>query len=325
MPRIAYGPWRRLVVAGGSGFSAVRLFDTGANLVYAFSLDPNAAEDGLNPASFFIYRLERLSTPTRVYFYVGGTARYPGGVLAASRDYSMVNLATPPVTIGTPYVDILANETYAIATLNPNDDALAEPAETATFSIIPNTNYEVGTPSKATLSIADNDGYVETIVNATADVYVRDGAYAAINYGAGSDLQVKNSTSAGNYRQAYVKFNISGLTTFNGVKLRLYGSLSTLVTSNVAADIYTVANQGWSETGITYNTLPVNSVSPINYLTVLDTTPRVYEVDVTGYVKAQKTIGKNQVSFMIKGNAPSSPYIIFNSREAGNGPVLVVQ
>ena len=321
--KIAYGPGRRMTVAGGSAFSVARLFDTGANLVYTASLDPNAAEAGLDPASFFVYRLERLATPTRVYFSVGGTARYPGGVLASARDYSMVGLTTPAPTAGTPYIDIPANATYAVATLNPNDDTLPEPTETATFEIIPNAAYEVGTPSLVTLTIADNDGYVEKTTGANADAYVRDGTYAAQNFGTAGALQAKNGSTSNN-RQSYIKFNISSLTSFNSVKLRLYGALSNTTATNVVANIFTVAGTGWSETGITYNSIPANSASAIASLTLIDTTTRFYEVDVTSYIQAEKAAGKSVVSFMIKAGSAVNPNILFNSREAGNGPQLVV-
>ncbi|MGH7175927.1 MAG: delta-60 repeat domain-containing protein, partial [Tepidisphaeraceae bacterium] len=152
---IARGPGRRFLLTGGGSFSTARYFETGANLVYATVLDfaKTATETAVKPASFFVHRLERLSVATRVYFAVGGTARYPGGLLASARDYNLDGMTSPALEIGTPYVDIPANQTFAAVYLNPKDDARLEPNETAIFRILSNAAYEVGTPSSVTLNI----------------------------------------------------------------------------------------------------------------------------------------------------------------------------
>ncbi|MGH7177793.1 MAG: hypothetical protein ACREJC_10465, partial [Tepidisphaeraceae bacterium] len=57
----------------------------------------------------------------------------------------------------TPFVDIPANETFVIVTLIPSNNTTVEGPETATFSILNNANYELGTPASGTINIADDD------------------------------------------------------------------------------------------------------------------------------------------------------------------------
>src|SRR5206468_7275616 len=104
---LAYGPGRRFVVAGGPAMHAARFFDTGANLVYAVTLNPTASETGPTSRGFFVYRLERLPSPTRVYFDVGGTATAPF-FRARNADYTADGMAFPIPILrhgSIPYVD----------------------------------------------------------------------------------------------------------------------------------------------------------------------------------------------------------------------------
>ena len=156
---LAAGPGRRIVFAGGDGMRAARFFDAGANLVYAATLNSVASESGPTARGFFVYRLERLPVPTRVYFSVGGTAGSPANPRGS--DYSTEGLvfpiSFPGFPGGPPYVEIPANATFAVATVTPTDDDRAEGNETAVFTIRPDAGYEVGDPAGVTLVIVDND------------------------------------------------------------------------------------------------------------------------------------------------------------------------
>ena len=54
-------------------------------------------------------------------------------------------------------MDIPANQTFTTVTVSPRDDSAAEGAETAIFTIAPNSAYRVGNAGSATIQIADND------------------------------------------------------------------------------------------------------------------------------------------------------------------------
>jgi hypothetical protein len=61
-------------------------------------------------------------------------------------------------------------------------------------------------------------------------------------------------------------------------------------------------------------------------VTVTDDIARWYEWDVTTFIKAEKSAGRNVVSLVLKNLKSSVPYATFNSREASaNRPQLVVR
>jgi uncharacterized delta-60 repeat protein len=322
---VAKGPGRRFVIAGGR-FGAARFLDAGGNVVSAGTFLPRAFEEGVRSTSFIVGRTERLPVATRVFFSVSGTATVGKLFLRGQpnpNDYSLTNMVVPVAAIGgggTPYVDIPAGQTFVNVIFTPIDDTRGEGDETAIFSILPNANYELGTNRTMDITIFDND--LKTL-NATADAYVRDGADASKNFGSATELQVKNSGTGFN-RQAYLKFDIGSLSTINSVKLRLFGSLSHTARTNVGASVFAVDNTSWSESAINFNNKPANGTGALGGLTVLDATGRFYEVDLTSYIRAQKAAGKTAVSFMLKANVSVDPFIRFNSREAGNGPQLLV-
>lgn len=320
---IAYGPGRRFVAAGGAKFHTARYFDSGANLVYAASLDPQASEAGPDQASFFVYRQERLPTPTRVYFSIGGSAIAPGGFpLRVKPDYTVAGMTVGSSIFALPtYVDIPANQTYAVVYLTPNDDTAPEFKETAVFNIQPASGYEVGNPSGVTLYIKDNDS---TVLSDTADAYVRDGNYANNNYGHSSELQIKtDNVSTGYTRYTYLKFDLSSVSTITSAKLRLYGNLSDKTKTNIAASIYSSPSTSWSETGITWNNKPAVGTTALATVSIIDDIPRFYDFDVASYLQSEKAAGHNIVTLVLK--SAGSPYATFASRESGpNQPQLLI-
>jgi serine protease len=64
---------------------------------------------------------------------------------------------------GTDYASMAGNVAFAagqattVATITPIDDSLVEGSETATITVLAGTGYDVGNPSVATVTIADND------------------------------------------------------------------------------------------------------------------------------------------------------------------------
>jgi uncharacterized delta-60 repeat protein len=146
---------RRFVVAGGSQFSTARFLDANANVVSVGSLDPNAAEQGRDPASLLVTRTERLPLATRVFFSIGGTALGP--TADSNRiDYDLAGMDLPRNAPA--FVDIPAGQTFAQVLITPRDDARRENRETASFTIQPDATYVLGTNPSATVRITDNDG-----------------------------------------------------------------------------------------------------------------------------------------------------------------------
>jgi unsaturated rhamnogalacturonyl hydrolase len=160
-------------------------------------------------------------------------------------------------------------------------------------------------------------------LNPQADAHVRDGSSAGTNFGGGTALEVKFSTVAGNNRNAFLRFSLSGVgSTVTSAKVRLFGNS---VTTPKALAIYSVADVVWGETSINWNNQPLPGAKQGNSVTV-PITAGWNEFDVTGYLQAQKNIGAVAVSFELKqdganNDAPTS----LSSKEGSNKPELVVQ
>lgn len=168
------------------------------------------------------------------------------------------------------------------------------------------------------------DGNTGTL-NVENDAYVQDGDQTNINFGTDPTLEVKNSGTTGKNRQAYLRFDLTGITSINSAKIRLMGNLNNTSSTNVVTNVYSVAG-GWAEAGITFSNKPAAGTTALGSATILDTTPRYYTLDVTAYVKAQLAAGHSKISFVLKNPSTSSAVVVFDSRDAGaiNGPMLVL-
>ncbi|NUT36878.1 MAG: polysaccharide lyase 8 family protein [Hamadaea sp.] len=118
-----------------------------------------------------------------------------------------------------------------------------------------------------------------------ADAYVRDGSYAATNYGADTSLVVKND-NAGYARRSFLKFDLSGLAVApRRAVLWVYGETADSAGTHATVSAYAVADDSWTESGVTWNSQPalgaVLASGPIG--DVKDWIP----LDVTAYAQAQ--------------------------------------
>lgn len=105
--------------------------------------DQNASETGPDNGSFKVFRTGFTNDPLTVHLTVGGTAD--------SSDYGQ----TPIFVNGA--VTIPTGSSFAIFSFVPVDDALFEGSETVTLTLTDTADYNIGTPSTATVTIADND------------------------------------------------------------------------------------------------------------------------------------------------------------------------
>jgi glucose/arabinose dehydrogenase len=162
-----------------------------------------------------------------------------------------------------------------------------------------------------------------TTLRATADAYVRDGSFAAQNFGSATDLQAKAGAS-GWTRWSYLAFNVGGVgADVSSAKLRVFGKLDNTQAASVLASAFS-APTSWGESSINWNNKPAPGGSALQNFTVTGTTAKWYEIDLTNYVKQQKSLGATAVGFAIKAAASNST-VVLNSDEAGsNQPQLVV-
>ncbi len=170
----------------------------------------------------------------------------------------------------------------------------------------------LGTPGTA--SAAPSPIYAQ-VTSATfapvADAMVRS-AYPSMNFGKALLLRVRSSPVV----HSYLRFTVSGLNgaLVSAAKLRLYTKTS--ATSSVV--VHSVADNSWSETGITYNNAPPVG-SAITSSATSFSSGTWLTLNVSSYVK-----GEGTYSFAL--TTASAAIIDLASREAGSAtaPQLIL-
>jgi phosphatidylserine/phosphatidylglycerophosphate/cardiolipin synthase-like enzyme len=157
-----------------------------------------------------------------------------------------------------------------------------------------------------------------------ADAYVRGGSYANTNFGTSTELVTKFSTDATYRRETYLKLDISAVQSHARVSLRMYGRLSDSREPSVTAAIVSSSSTSWGETSLTWNTRPPAGTMEWGRVTVVGTTARWYEIDLTSRVQSERAQGRTTISLVIKKSADSLPYVTFASRNSATPPGLVV-
>lgn len=160
-------------------------------------------------------------------------------------------------------------------------------------------------------------------LNSPADAYVRDGSYAGSNFGTAGQLQVKAASASYN-RETYLRFDLSSVAAVSTAKLRLYGKLDNTHATSAGFRVFNSANTTWAEGGVTWNAKLASGTTIRGSGTVSGTTAKWYEVDLTTFLKAEKTAGRNVVTLVLKASAASAATIVFDSDEATNRPQLLV-
>jgi hypothetical protein len=131
---------------------------------------------------------------------------------------------------------------------------------------------------------------------------------------------VKKSTT-GYTREAYLRFDLSSVASVGTAKLRLFGSLSDAAISSIALGVYGTSST-WTEPALTWNTRPPAGGAPLASFNVSGTTANWYEIDLSNYLKSEKTAGRNLVTLVLKSQTASATVCAFTSDEGANGPEL---
>jgi len=184
-----------------------------------------------------------------------------------------------------------------------------------TIKLSVNVNASAGKTFKASFQLG-----TLTRRAAAADAHVRNGTYADTNFGSSSVMDVKKE-GAGYDRQTFVKFDLSGITgPVSSAKVRLF--MTTSGGAAITNQAYLVTQDGWSESGITWNNRPLTS-SLLGSWTF--TANSFVDVDVTAQVVGALA-GDKLVSVMIDAaaNYGSNGWSQYASRSIANGPVLLV-
>lgn len=186
----------------------------------------------------------------------------------------------------------------------------------AGLAVTSHDNTSLNTASFDNVTIAST-----ATLSPIADAFVRDGTYAANNYGSATNLDMKKSSTSYN-RITFLKFDLTGVSSVSSAKLRLYGAfVDTTGTSPVTAHQQT--DNSWTETGITWNNMPAAgaAITTVNVSTNL----QYWEWDITSYVQAQKNGGATQITIQLQNDTSTTQTVTVNSREkSSNNPQLVI-
>jgi Predicted solute binding protein len=183
------------------------------------------------------------------------------------------------------------------------------PTNTPTVTNTPaNSPTPTNTPASTPTPTATLTGTIA--LNPVADAYVVS-ASPTSNFGTSKTLYVDNSP----IDHSYVQFNVQGLSQApSKVTLKIFANS----TQSTGYDVYSVADNTWTETGINYSNAPAFAGTKTGSSGAIKTSGQFYSVDVTSLVT-----GNGQVSFGLL--TTSSTAINLSSRESGaNAPQLVI-
>jgi hypothetical protein len=157
-----------------------------------------------------------------------------------------------------------------------------------------------------------------------ADAYVRAGQYASTNYGRATEVIAKFSSDAQYMRHGYIKLNITDVAaTSSSVRLRVSGRLSDTRAASVTANLHSVTDIAWNETAITWNNKPAHG-GPVASVVVSGTTAQWYEIDLTTFLKQQRSLGQTTVTLAVICPVDTLPYLSLGSRESSARPTLII-
>lgn len=183
------------------------------------------------------------------------------------------------------------------------------------------TGATAGKSINAAFTLAQSSASLSPV----ADTYVRDGTYAATNFGTAGTMAVK--TEVINYdRNALMKFDLSGI---NGriASATLRMTTATVGTApNMVHNMYQTTSDNWTETGVTWATKPADGKLVASWNVPASNT--AFDVDITSAAIAAAN-GNKVLSLQIEaaanyGSAGSVDYASKNNTNAANRPVLTV-
>jgi hypothetical protein len=225
-----------------------------------------------------------------------------------------------------------ANGNYSFAAVAKGGNYTVTPSKVdpiLTYAFTPVSQSVSSLSANQIINFASSSTIISAM-NATADAYVQDGTGANSNFGSASNLKVETDSKTNNSKNfdAYFKFDVSGVAgNITSVKLRIFASSSTAAGASTA--VYSVSNTSWVESGsgsITWNNKPARSAQALAgaTATVNSTTFATYDLDVTAYVKSEKSAGRDVISLALHNPSSSTVFINVNSREASaNKPQLI--
>ena len=149
-----------------------------------------------------------------------------------------------------------------------------------------------------------------------ADSHVRGGTYSGSNYGTDAVLHVKDSSGSNNDRQAFLRFDLSGMNQ-DAASAKLVLTVESIggeSVTNRPVDLRLVTSDGWSETGVTWSNKPAIGTNIVSFIVTAAMVGSEIELDVTSLVNAERH-GDGQISFALLQPNTAGALVAFGSRE----------
>lgn len=212
-------------------------------------------------------------------------------------------------------------EFHRAATVVSVDPAITVTQTSPTLKMTVDVNASAGKSFKAQLSVLPTT----TTLTPVADGFVRDGTYASTNYGATTNLTIKQD-ALGYARKAAIKFDLSSI---NGpISSAVLTMKPTWVgtATGMVHNLYQTQTDSWTESGLTWNSMPAKTGLLGGWTVPAAYTP--VTVDLTGAASGVVN-GSKLLSLALESaaNYGSGGGVDYGSKEnatAANRPTLVI-
>lgn len=160
------------------------------------------------------------------------------------------------------------------------------------------------------------------VLQPVADATVRGGVYAGNNFGTTDTLTVKNDSNSDNIRQAYLRWDLSGITQ-TVYQARVSLTPVSVGTNGIEQGVSVSQSNTWSETGITWNNQPGGGERFANYIpgtnapVSFDVTPQVLDA-----LASDKQLSLSVFSVRNVGSAGNVDYASREYSDANSRPRL---
>jgi subtilisin family serine protease/peptidase E len=280
---------------GSPSSATVNIADNDLPVVTVVAADNSAAEPS-DVGRFVFTRSGPTTGSLTVNFTVGGTA-------TSGSDYTALGSS----------IVIPAGRSTATNTVTPVDDAVVEATETVILTLAANATYTVGSPSSATVNIADNDLPVVTVVaadNSAAEpsdvgrfVFTRSGPTTGsltVNFTVGG-----TATSGSDYTALGSSIVIpagrsTATNTVTPIDDAVVEATETVILTLAANAAYTVGSPSSATVNIADNDLPVVTVVAAD-----NSAAEPSDVGRFVFTRSGPTTGSLTVNFTVGGTATS--------------------
>lgn len=153
------------------------------------------------------------------------------------------------------------------------------------------------------------------------DVYVQEGNFALLNYGAENKLRVKEGEEDDD--RVYLKFDLTGVRgAIYSAELKLHCK-ALPDNAPAAAAIFAVPDDQWRETTVTWNSAP-SAGRLLDSRTGISMIGATYTFDVTDFVAAELA-GDMMVTVLVKDAYQLRRAVDFSAKEGANPPLLIIK